>query len=196
MNTTDEQNQILTASHAYLSGRTGWDEMPELVIFKRHSDTGLTVQPLPIADVLWELFHPADVIVASARASKTTRIAAEPDSVALALRTEGFSISPDTSPQAAEALRRRGAGGSAPRNEQIPGRVEQRWINAVDRHGRQYLVTADRQSDGSATPPVTQPLSGSQRLTGSIQQALDVFSQAVWRRPAAAAAPLPLWERR
>ncbi|MFF4802362.1 hypothetical protein ACFY1U_28820 [Streptomyces sp. NPDC001351] len=191
MTSTDLQSQILTVARASLSARTRWDEMPELLVFKRHSDTGLTVQPLPIPDLLWELFHPAEVIVASARAARTTTIAAEADTVALALRSEGFSITPDTSPQAAEAMRRRMAGGSAPRNEDIPGRIEQRWINAVDRHGQQYLVTADRLSDGKATTAVGHVLSPAQRLTGSIQTALEAFSEAVWQRPTEAAAPRP-----
>ncbi|MGW3118563.1 hypothetical protein ACWDBW_15735 [Streptomyces sp. NPDC001107] len=187
MTSTDLPNQILTVARASLSARTRWDEMPELLVFKRHSDAGVSVQPLPIPDLLWELFHPAEVIVASARATRTTTIAAEADTVALALRSEGFAITPDTSPQAAEAMRRRMAGGSAPRNEDIPGRIEQRWINAVDRHGQQYLVTADRLSDGSAAPAVGHALDGNERLSGAIHEALEVFCQTVW--PQSAAAP-------
>ncbi|WP_369258875.1 hypothetical protein [Streptomyces sp. R35] len=194
MTSTDLPNQILTVARASLSARTRWDEMPELLVFKRHSDTGVSVQPLPIPDLLWELFHPAEVIVASARATRTTTIAAEADTVALALRSEGFAITPDTSPQAAEAMRRRMAGGSAPRNEDIPGRIEQRWINAVDRHGQQYLVTADRLSDGSAAPAVGHALDDSERLGGAIHEALEVFCQTVWPCSAAAAAPHRLGE--
>ncbi|MFE0257300.1 hypothetical protein [Streptomyces sp. NPDC059010] len=188
MNSTDLQCQILTVARASLSARTDWDEMPEILVFKRHSDTGVSVQPLPIPDLLWELFHPAEVIVASARATRTTTIAAEADTVALALRSEGFSISPDTSPQAAEAIRRRMAGGSTPRNEDIPGRIEQRWINVVDRQGQQYLVTADRLSDGMATPAVGHALAGGERLGGAIPEALELFCRAVWPQSAAAVA--------
>ncbi|MFK0279814.1 hypothetical protein ACIQVL_04970 [Streptomyces sp. NPDC090499] len=186
MNSTDLQTQILTAARAHLSARTGWDEMPELLVIKRHGDTGLSVRPLPISPLLWEFFSPNEVIVASARATRTKTIAAEADTVALALRVEGFAITPGTSPEADEALRRI-AGGSTPSIKDIPGRIEQRWLHAVDRYGQQYLVTADRQSDGSAGPAVGRALDGGQQFLGVIQKALDVFCRTVWPRSAAAA---------
>lgn len=184
MNTTDLQSQILTACRAHLSWRTGWDEVPEVLVLKRHSEMGLTVQQLPVPDLLWDMFPPAEVIGALANASIHIGTVVTDDTVALAVRTEGFTITPDASPQAAEAIRRHAVGGSVPSNKYIPGRIEQRCINAVDRSGRQYLVTADRQGDGSAAPAVGHALSDSCQLTGGIPEALGVFCRAVWLTPA------------
>lgn len=184
MTSTDLQSQILTVCRAHLSQRTGWDEVPELLVLKRHSCTALTVQQLPVPNLIWDKFPPAEVIAALANASVQIGVVATADTVAVALRSEGFAITHDTSPQAAEAIRRRVAGGSVPSNEHIPGRIEQRCINAVDRHGRQYLVTADRQSDGSAAPAVAQAISDAQQLSGGIPEALNAFGKAVWLHPA------------
>lgn len=182
--TTDLQSQILDACRAHLSWRTNWDEVPEVLVIKRHSDTGLTVQQLPVPDLLWDMFPPAEVIGALANASVHIGSVVTDDTVALAVRTEAFTITSDASPQAAEAIRRHRVGGSVPSNEYIPGRVEQRCINVVDRSGRQFLVTADRQDDGSTAPAVSHAVSGSWQVGGAIPEALNVFSRAVWLTPA------------
>ncbi|MER6011601.1 hypothetical protein [Streptomyces bluensis] len=180
MTSTDEQNQILDACRAHLSQRTSWDEKPEILVLKRHSDTRLSVQHLPVPDLLWEMLPPARVVAALAHAANQLGVIGTPETIAVVLRYEGFTIKPKVSPQADEALRRRAAGGSSPRNEHIPGRLEQRCISAVDRQGRHYLVSADRRSDGSAAPAVGLAVTETQQVSGTIAKALTTFCKTVW----------------
>ncbi|MER8002083.1 hypothetical protein [Streptomyces sp. NPDC095613] len=179
MPNTELQNQVLSVCKENLSQRSRWDERPELLVLERHDDAGLTAQRFPVPDVLWERRHPAEVLTAVADFCRLSGMVAPADTVAVALRYEAYSISCHSSPQAAEAIRRRAVGGSVPRNEEIPGRVEQRRITAVDRQGYHYDVAADRQSDGTAAPPVGQVVSGSVRLSGRIPDALTAFSLAI-----------------
>ncbi|WAZ20195.1 hypothetical protein STRCI_001294 [Streptomyces cinnabarinus] len=78
------------------------------------------------------------------------------DLVAVAFRYEAYSISEDADhPAAREAARRRMSGGSTPRFEHIPGRIEQRCITAVDIGGGRYMASSNR-IDGSQ-PDTTEP---------------------------------------
>jgi hypothetical protein len=73
-----------------------------------------------------------------------------------------------------------------PPNKDVPGRIEQRLLLGVDTGGRQYTVTADRRTDGSASPAVSKLITDAHRLSGLIPDALDTLIAALRPQPGTA----------
>lgn len=181
MNITDERKQIIEAARAHLSMQVDRnDKAIEVLVLKRHSGSGLTVQQLPVPAKLWALYPPDTVITALADAAVLLGTAATADTVAIALSYEGLAITQDASPQADEAIRRHAAGGSVPPPEDIPGHLRQRFVSAVDRQGRHYLVSVDRRSDETAAPTVGLAITDPGQMSGPAMDALTTFAKAVW----------------
>lgn len=177
------QNKVLALCEERLSARTAWDETPEALALRKVS-SGLGWEQLPIPEAMWHVMEPPVALAAFAHLVAEVGLSIRvPGLVAVAFRYEAFVIASDVSPQADEAIRRRRAGGSVPRNEHIPGRVEQRIISALDMYGRQYMVAADRQDDGTAVLSASKALSGSERMTGRVPSALDALLEGLRPSP-------------
>ncbi|MFE7117512.1 hypothetical protein ACFU99_19065 [Streptomyces sp. NPDC057654] len=173
----DIQEEILTLGESYLSGRTEWDERPAILVLRRRDGGGLEWLEWPVPATSWDVADAPTVLITYAE------LAAELDLPplrveAVAFRYEGFVISPESSPEAAETFRRRRAGGSVPRNEEIPGRAEQRVLNIRDVHGVQYLVTATRQPDGGAVLDKRAVYPVGTSVTGGVPHGLELLMNA------------------
>ncbi|MEU0722894.1 hypothetical protein [Streptomyces sp. NPDC006140] len=180
MNTADEQNQIIEACRAHLSSQADRDDKAiEVLVLKRHSDSGLTVQQLPVPDKLWALYPPDTVLTALADAAVLLGTAATADTAAIALSYEGLAIAEDASPQADEAIRRHAAGGSIPLPSEIPGHIRQRFVSAIDRHCCHYLVSVDQPHEEGAAPAVGLAIADSE-VSGRAAEALTTFAKAIW----------------
>ncbi|MGP8302013.1 hypothetical protein ACTPOK_29655 [Streptomyces inhibens] len=182
---TDAQSKIAAACTEHLDRRTEWDEAPEILGLFGGDGRGLRLEQFPVPMVLWEAGPPAVMFGRYARAVVAFEVRALPDLVAVAFRYEAFALSEDLSPQAAEVLRRRKAGGSVPRNEHVPGRIEQRIVSAVDTQGHHYMITADRMGDGSAAPAVSKLIPKGEQVTGRIPDALNELIEALHPHAAA-----------
>ncbi len=174
---------VLALCADYLRGRTEWDETPEALVLRDANGTGLAWESLGIPEEAWAMTHPPVVLAGYAHLAAQPGLINLPQGVvAVAFRYEAFVIAQDTSPEAAEAIRRRRAGGSAPRNEHVPGRVEQRVITAVDACRREYMVAADRQADGGAVLS-TSKVFAAQKLMGNVPSALNTLMVAMSSQP-------------
>lgn len=181
MNTTDEQTQILDACRAHLPSLLQEDALHlEMLILKRHGSSGLTVQQLPVPETLWTRHLPDQVIGLLADAATRLGVTASAETAAIALTYDALVVASDTTPQAAEVLRRRAAGGSIPRIEDVPGHVRWRCISAIDRHGRHYLVSGGRNGDGSLDPGMSMAISDSGSVSGAAADALSAFAGVIW----------------
>ncbi|TQE30860.1 hypothetical protein Sipo8835_22985 [Streptomyces ipomoeae] len=175
---------VLALCADYLRGRTEWDETPEALVLRDVNGTGLAWESLDIPEAAWRMAHPPVVLAGFAHLAAQPGLINLPQGVvAVAFRYEAFVIAPYSSPEAAEAIRRRQAGGSTPHNEHVPGRVEQRAITAVDACGRQYMVAADRQTDGGALLSTSKVLLGSQQLKGNVPSSLNELMGALSPQP-------------
>ncbi|MEU7640961.1 hypothetical protein AB0C11_33670 [Streptomyces sp. NPDC039016] len=180
---TDMQSKIAAKCAEYLDRRTEWDEPPALLGLFAEGDQGLRLERFPLPLEMWEM-GPAGVMLGRyAQLVVESEMEPIPDLVAVAFRCEAFALRDDASPQAEEVIRRRMAGGSAPRNADVPGRVEQRMLSAVDTNGRHYMTTADRLANGSAAPAATEVFTDEQDPTGSIPAALDRLIAALRPQP-------------
>ncbi|WP_425834221.1 hypothetical protein [Streptomyces fractus] len=152
---TTPQRQILAACERHLAAQQQWDARPQILVVKlgRGADGDLRVRELPVPDVIWDAAPVPDVVEAFAAASMRAGSPAGPDVMALALCTEVHALAEDTSPHAAEVIRRRMAGGSTPSIKDLPGCVQQRLIFAMDWQGAHYFATTDRRPDGGSTAP-------------------------------------------
>ncbi|MFJ9617820.1 hypothetical protein [Streptomyces noursei] len=181
---TDMQSKIAAKCAEHLDRRTEWDEPPEVLGLFAEDDQGLRLERLPLPLEVWEMGPAGVMLGAYAQFVVESEMEALPDLVAVAFRCEAFALQSDASPQAEEAIRRRMAGGSAPRNADIPGRIEQRMLSAVDTDGRHYMSTASRLADGSAAPAATKVFTDGQDPTGRIPAALDRLIAALRLQPA------------
>ncbi|RFU83650.1 hypothetical protein DY218_27470 [Streptomyces triticagri] len=172
-------DQVLDALQQLIEARTEWDEAPE-VYFLYQEWLKVTAKPLPIPTFVWATHpHPPTVL---RNIAHTLALAGPPPHadtlIGAAFRVEAFAINSDsTSPRVQEAVRRHQAGGSVPRFEHIPGRVEQRFIQGVDLAGRTYVVSGDRLPDDSMARPrrdCVEP-DGADLLTGNVPDALADF---------------------
>lgn len=151
---------------AHLRARTQWDELPDLYTLHA-TGRGLRMSHIPIPAHLWISYgHPPRAVAALAAQAPTmprsrngTHLLVRPHQgplVGLALRYEAYVIRSDSpNPAAAEAARRREAGGSVPPNKDIPGRLEERCMTAVDLDGGRYMASSSRIADGK--PDATEP---------------------------------------
>ncbi|GAA1919918.1 hypothetical protein [Streptantibioticus ferralitis] len=179
MSGSDTESMILAACEEQLARRTAWDEPPELLVVLRTGGAEPKAVPIPVSLAVWDAMPTAMVVLACAESFTQFGLIAGDSLVAVALRYEGFAITSESSPQAAEAIRRKRAGGSVPPNAEIPGRIEQRIISARDVHGRHYIASADRRSDGGATPVVSKVIGAAQQMTGAIPDALNALIAAL-----------------
>lgn len=162
--TVEELKDKLTAD---LGARTEWDERPALFTLHKASGQGVRLVQVPIPEQLWTTFgHPPTAVVMVAAGA--LRMPRNPDGshmlvfpgsgplIGAAFRYEAYAITKESDhPVVQEAARRREAGGSVPPFRQIPGRIEQRCLTAVDLDGGRYMASSDR-IDGSrleATEP-------------------------------------------
>ncbi|MFF4689851.1 hypothetical protein [Streptomyces sp. NPDC001307] len=101
--------------------------------------------------------------------------------IGAAFRYEAYAlISDSTAPAVHEAVRRRSAGGSVPRFRDIPGRIEQRCMTAVDLDGGRYMASSarlDESKPDAAEPDVADP--GRDKLTGNVVDATNRFLNAI-----------------
>lgn len=187
MSTIAEQKKLLAACQAHLLPPTGRvNETPELLILKHHG-SGLAVQPLPVPEGLWNPCAPLGAIETVTEVILALGVTAT-DIAAVALEYDAFAMTPESSPQAAEAIRRHKAGGSIPQARNIPGSVRQKCISAVDRHVRHYHAFADRLGDGTTSPTVNTAITEPGEAGGELATALDALARAVWPRPEKSAA--------
>ena len=187
---------------AHLRSRTEWDEQPCLFTLHRQGSTGVRLVRVPIPEQVWGTFGhpPTAVVIVADMALKLPRY---PDGshlfvmpgagplIGAAFRYEAYSISADSDhPAAREAARRRTAGGSTPRFETIPGRVEQRCMTAVDVDGGRYMASSDRIDESgpdAAEPRITYLAFADPKrdqLTGNVVDATNRFLNAIKPVPA------------
>ncbi|MER5546513.1 hypothetical protein ACWDBP_34890 [Streptomyces sp. NPDC001233] len=183
---TDTQSKIAALCRGYLDQRTEWDEAPELLGLFTDDEGAVRLEEFRLPAELWELGRPAVILRQYADMVAAFGVRAPSDLVAVAFRCEAFALTADAGPQAEETIRRRMAGGSVPSNKDVPGRIEQRLLWVVDTEGRQYTVTADRRTDGSASPAVSKVTADRQRLSGLLADALDILLAALRPQPGTA----------
>ena len=180
----------------HLAARTNWDEAPELFTIHQLDAGPPALMRVPVPNELWAAYGHPPTAVANL-ASLALQLPRHPDGqhmlllddaplIGAAFRYEAYAISEDYDhPAAREAARRRAAGGSTPRFETIPGRIEQRCITAVDTDGGRYMASASRiseQGTDASEPNVTYLAFSDPRrdkLTGNVVDATNRFLNAV-----------------
>jgi len=156
---------------------------------------------VPIPKSVWTAFgHPptavATIAVTAPRMPRNpdgSHLLVMPDTgrlIGAAFRYEAYSISgASENPAAQEAVRRRMAGGSTPCFKEIPGRIEQRCMTAVDLDGGRYMASSDRINEAQqrAAEPVVDYLAfadpNRERLTGNVVDATNRFLNAIKPAP-------------
>ncbi|MET9158267.1 hypothetical protein ABZX56_11115 [Streptomyces parvulus] len=188
-----EEVQDVLVGH--LAARTAWDEAPALFTIHEQDD-GPVLVAVPVPAFLWESAeHPPTAVFALAylapqlpRRPDGTHmlVVGEGPLIGVAFRYEAYAISEDNDhPAAREAACRRTAGGSTPRFEDIPGRIEQRCITAIDTDGGRYMASSSRLSERSSEalePKITYlAFSDPARhtLTGNVVDATNRFLNAI-----------------
>ncbi|MBP5875683.1 hypothetical protein PV360_37105 [Streptomyces scabiei] len=187
---------------AHLRSRSEWDEQPALFTIHQVHGPGVRMIQVPVPEQVWTTFgHPptavvviADMALGLPRRPDGSHVFVMPDVgplIGAAFRYEAYAISGDADhPAAREAARRRNAGGSTPRFEHIPGRVEQRCINAVDTDGGRYMASSNRidESKPDAAEPNVHYLAFADpkrdTLTGNVVDATNRFLNAIKPAPA------------
>ncbi|MFE2469743.1 hypothetical protein [Streptomyces mirabilis] len=181
----------------HLRSRVEWDETP--AVFTLHQGDGgdVRMMQLPLPESMWIASgHPPSAL--AGLAAVATRLPRYPDGshplvrpgvgklVGAAFRYEAYALVGDSpNPAVQEAVRRRRAGGSVPRFEDIPGRIEERCMTAVDLDGGRYMVTSSRidESKPDATDPTARYLGfGDPRrdsITGNVVDAVIRFLNAI-----------------
>lgn len=182
---------------AHLRSRTEWDEEPALFILHSGENYGAHMAKLPVPEVLWSAVgHPPTAVMRMA--DRATGLPRWPDGshmfvppwagplLGVAFRYEAYALSSDSPSLAVqEAARRRTAGGSVPRFKDIPGRMEQRCMTAVDLDGGRYMASATRiaESGQEATEPAVHYLAFADpkrdTLSGKVVDAANRFLNAI-----------------
>lgn len=186
---------------AHLKARTKWDEPPKLFTLHRLREQGVRMVQVPVPPQFWSVSgHPptavamlAAVMAGMPRRADGSHVLVMPDAgplIGAALRYEAYAISVDSShPAAREAAQRRAAGGLTPRLKDIPGRVEQRCVTAVDIDGGRYMASSARidSSKPDAAEPTAVYLAFADpergRLTGNVVDATIRFLNAAKPAP-------------
>ncbi|MFB7596913.1 hypothetical protein [Streptomyces sp. NPDC056160] len=159
--------EIQTEMATHLLSRTEWDELPAVFTIHALNRQGVRIVQVPVpADVWTVLGHPPTAV--AVLAATALGLPRQPDGshllvmpgvgplIGAAFRYEAYAISVASDhPVAQEAARRRAAGGSTPGFKDIPGRVEQRCMTAVDLDGGRYMASSARidQSRPDAAEP-------------------------------------------
>ncbi|MET9122984.1 hypothetical protein [Streptomyces sp. NPDC004528] len=190
----------------HLRSRTDWDEVPAVFTFHQGPDGTVRMWQLPVPEVIWHSAgHPPTALAGlAATASMLPRlpggahVLVRPgvgNLIGAALRYEAYALVGDSPhPAVNEAVRRRESGGSVPKFKDIPGRIEQRCITAVDLDGGRYMASSSRidESKPEAAEPVAQYLAFGDprrdRLTGNVVDAVTRFLNAIKPAPVRGAA--------
>ncbi|MEU8906997.1 hypothetical protein [Streptomyces mirabilis] len=190
----------------HLRSRVEWDEAPAVFTVHQSDDGSVLLARLPVPESMWsDCGHPPTAV--AGLAAVATGLPRYPDGshllvrpgvgklIGAAIRYEAYALSEDSqSPAVREAVRRRGAGGSVPRFEDIPGRIEQRCMTAVDLDGGRYMASSSRidELELEATEPTVHYLAfGDPRrdsLTGNVVDAAIRFLNAIKPVPTKGAA--------
>lgn len=157
---------------ALLRSRTEWDEPPAVFTIQQSGPASVVLVHIPVPTAVWDAHgHPPTAV--AALAAVVQQLPRHPDGTHLLVhpragkllgagfRYEAYTLSSDSPhPAVQEAARRRTAGGSLPRFSDIPGRLEQRCITAVDLDGGRYMASATRinEREPAAAEPVTKYL--------------------------------------
>lgn len=185
-----------------LQSRTEWDEEPAVLTIHQTPDGEVRMWQMPVPEEVWHAVgHPPTVV--ARLAAGATLMPHFPDGshplvrpgvgrlIGAAFRYEAYALIGDSpNPAVREATRRKGAGGSVPRFKDIPGRTEQRCINAVDLHGGCYMASSSRidESKPEATDPTIHYLAADDprrdNLTGNVVDAVTRFLNAIKPAPA------------
>lgn len=186
----------------HLRSRVEWDEVPAVFTLHQGDDESVRLAQLPVPESMWTASgHPPTAV--ARLAAVATRLPRYPDGshplvrpgvgklIGAAFRYEAYALVGDSpNPAVQEAVRRRGAGGSVPRFEDIPGRIEQRCMTAVDLDGGRYMVSSSRidESKPEATDPTARYLAFDDpkrdTLTGNVVDAVIRFLNAIKPLPA------------
>lgn len=192
--TTDAVKTLLAD---YLRARTEWDEPPALLTLHEVEPGHVHMVQLPVPEAVWfAIGHPPTAVTAIASAA--TGLPRHPDGshgfvtagvgrlIGAAFHYEAYALEDDSpNPAVEETLRRRAAGGSVPRFEHVPGRIEQRCMTAVDLDGSRFMATSSRIDDAEpdATEPVVHYLAFAdprrERLTGNVVDAVNRLLNAL-----------------
>ncbi|WP_282700064.1 hypothetical protein [Streptomyces sp. CC219B] len=180
----------------HLRSRTEWDEVPALFTVHQVGGHGVRMVQVPLPEIVWTRHgHPPTAVGALAAVALQLRRC--PDGshmfvtdngplIGAAFRYEAHAIASDSPhPAVQEAARRRTAGGSTPRFEHIPGRIEQRCITAVDLDGGRYMASSNRIDDSkpdAAEPRVLYLAFDDPKrdtLKGNVVEAVNRFLNAI-----------------
>ncbi|MCI3277501.1 hypothetical protein [Streptomyces cylindrosporus] len=191
---------------AHLRSRTEWDELP--AVFTMHKGpAGPVLSEVPVPEVLWVAHgHPPTAVAAIAaaaprmpRSPNGTHLLVRPlqgPLIGVVFRYEAYALRSDSpNPVAREAARRQQAGGSVPDYKDVPGRIEQRCMTAVDLDGGRYMASSGRIAEGEpdATDPVVHYLAFADpdrdQLSGNVVDAVIRLLNAIKPLPTKGATP-------
>ncbi|MFD7793605.1 hypothetical protein [Streptomyces sp. NPDC059759] len=181
----------------YLGSRTKWDEEPALFTLHEAEPGRVRMVRLPVPDAVWgTIGHPPKAVEAIAAAA--TVMPRRPDGshgfvslgvgrlIGAAFHCEAYALdSGSQSPAVEEAIRRRSTGGTVPMFKDIPGRIEQRCMAAIDLDGGRYMSSSSRidESKPEASEPVVQYLAfgdpARDRIAGRVVDAVNRLLNAV-----------------
>ncbi|MFF9097587.1 hypothetical protein ACF1AX_31250 [Streptomyces sp. NPDC014802] len=182
---------------AHLRSRKEWDELPALFTVHETEGHGVRLVTVPVPDLVWAGHgHPPTAVASLAavalqlpRYPDGSHLLAMPRAgrlIGAAFRYEAYALSSDSEASPVqEAVRRRSVGGSVPRFRDIPGRVEQRCMTAVDLDGGRYMASSSRldESTVDATEPIVAYLAFDDpkrdKLTGKVVDATNRFLNAI-----------------
>ncbi|MFF9238410.1 hypothetical protein ACF1AY_15955 [Streptomyces sp. NPDC014776] len=182
---------------AHLRARSEWDELPALFTVHETEGHGVRLMKLPVPDLVWAGHgHPPTAVASLAavalqlpRYPDGSHLLAMPGAgglIGAAFRYEAYALSSDSEASPVqEAVRRRSVGGSVPRFRDIPGRVEQRCMSAVDLDGGRYMASSSRldESKVDAAEPIVTYLAFADpkrdKLTGNVFDVTNRFLNAI-----------------
>ncbi|MFD1656973.1 hypothetical protein ACFSL4_01665 [Streptomyces caeni] len=191
---------------SHLRSRTEWDELPAVFTIHQVDGQGARMMQVPVPELVWtSQGHPPTALAALAAVS--IQLPRHPDGshllvmpgfgplIGAAFRYEAYALASDSAnPAVQEAIRRRQAGGSVPRFQEIPGRIEQRCMTAVDLDGGRYMASSSRLDESkpdAAEPTVAYLAFGDPKrdtLTGNVVDATNRFLNVIKPVPVKGAA--------
>ncbi|MGV4984538.1 hypothetical protein ACVB8X_14040 [Streptomyces sp. NRAIS4] len=181
----------------HLRARSEWDEPPALFTIHEAEGHGVRLLQIPVPELVWtSQGHPPTAVASLAavalklpRNCDGSHLLVMPGAgrlIGAAFRYEAYAlVSSSSAPAVQEAVRRRSAGGSVPRFQDIPGRIEQRCMTAVDLDGGRYMSSSARleESEPDAAEPTVAYLAFSDpkrdTLSGNVVDATNRFLNAI-----------------
>lgn len=181
---------LLEALKDMIRRRKAWDEPPELGFVYRANRAQVRTSALKLPMSVWEragnptnaLRFLRQVLLDPSPQTKPfsdiMRGNAPAELCAVYMRTEGWAPPPHL---VKELYGRRQAGGSTPRFETLPDRVEVRMCGAADAHGRRYMVMQQR--GDSALTALHEGMKESAEVGGDQPELLRDITLALTGRP-------------